>query len=70
MLCPLLEECKLFFCFFIFWSFSLFVNHPPTSFQKHLHNLSLLNEGCSMICCISAHLGLEVSSLSSAICYA
>lgn len=69
MLCSLLEGCKLFFL--LFWGGVLFsANHPPTSFHKHVHNLGLLNEGCSMIHRISAHSGQEVSSLSSAICYA
>lgn len=45
------------------------MNHSPISFHKHFHTSGLLNEGCSMICCVAAHPGQEFLSLSSAICY-
>lgn len=38
-------------------SFSLPVSHPPTSCHKHVHNLGLLNECYSVICCTAAHTG-------------
>lgn len=60
-------RCILFY--FFGRSFSLFVNHSPISFHKHVHASGLLNEGCSIICCVAAHTGTGVFILISAICY-
>lgn len=66
LLCPLFEVHTLLF---FGRSFFLFVNHSPISFHKHVHASGLLNEGCSIICCVAAHAETGVFILIFAICY-